>query len=508
MSAAPVTPGGADHQPRPDFLIVCSDEQRWDTVGAYGPVYGLPGNPVLRTPRIDRLAAAGTLFDAAFTPYPLCSPTRATMWTALYPHQHDVLGNKRPMRLPAGFVTPVEAMRDAGYLTGYVGKWHVPGASPRELGFADARALGRDWGRDIDEYRAHLRTRGYRISDRTVENLTEEEVALLDLPDAPSAGTSALPLEDHLEPWLTDRTIELVDDAASSDAPFFIVVGYNAPHFPMFVPAPYDRAYDPADVPLPPSFDDPLEGKPAIHGERFSWTRVHHLSPDGWRKVIAHYWGLVSLVDDQVGRLVDALERLGRAESTIIVYTSDHGDLMGAHHLIEKGPWNVYEETVRLPMVIGDPRRPAGRVVPELVSQVDLLPTLLDLAGVPVPPGTAGRSLVPLMDGAADWRDALYGETAGLSQKPGVDPPLAQQDLDPEHLLIVKWLRTQRWKYAFYSTDRDELYDIVLDPSEMRNLASEPAYAELIRAFRRRLVAWMDETGDPLLPRLLPRLTA
>ena len=137
--------------------MLCSDEQRFDTLGCYGPVYGQPGNPVVRTPHIDRLAASGTRFDAFFTPYPLCSPTRASLWTALYPHQHDVLGNKRGIRLPAGFASPVAALRDAGYYTGYVGKWHVPGATPQALGFLDARALGREWGRDIEEYRGYVR---------------------------------------------------------------------------------------------------------------------------------------------------------------------------------------------------------------------------------------------------------------------------------------------------------------------------------------------------------------
>jgi arylsulfatase len=490
----------------PNVLVLISDEQRVDTLGCYGPVYGRAGNPTLRTPNVDALAAAGTRFDAYITPYPLCCPTRATLWTALHPHEHDVLGNKRPIRLPDGFVPPVAVFRDAGYHTGYVGKWHVPGAEPDELGFDDGRGLGRVWGRDIDEYRSYIRSKGYRIGG--VENLTSEEQALLEGDDPPSAGASVVPLEDYIESWVTDRARELLRDAVGARRPFFVAVGWNAPHFPMVVPAPYDTMYDAANVPLPPSFDDDLSGKPAAQQRRFSWTRVQHLSKDGWRRLIAHYWGLVSLVDDQVGRLIAELERLGVRGDTIVVYTTDHGDLMGSHHLMEKGAWNVYEETVRLPLIVTNPRSGAQNgVVPELVSPIDVMPTLLDRAGLRRPQGLAGRSAARLMERqVVEWRDALFGETAALSEQPGVDEDVPQADLDPNSVLIVRWVRTHRWKYAFYSNDLDELYDLASDPDECVNLAADPAYAGIVESFRRRIVTFMEETGDPLLGRLQPLL--
>jgi arylsulfatase A-like enzyme len=458
---------------------------------------------------VDGLARDGVRFDACFTPYPLCSPARASLWTSLYPHEHDVLGNKRAISPPAGFSSPVAALRDAGYHTGYVGKWHVPGAHPRELRFADARALGRHWGRDIEEYRSYLRARGYTLSPHSVENLSEAELALLRGPNPPSCGTSNLPLRDYLEWWVTDRAIELVRDAAAGGAPFFLVCGWNAPHFPMIVPAPYDTLYDPATVPLPPSFEDRLDGKPAVQHVRPSSTRVQHLTPEGWRKLIAHYWGLVSLVDEQVGRLLTELDRLGLSDDTVVVYMSDHGDLMGSHHLMEKGAWNVYEETVRTPLVIKAPQSAtAGRVATELVSGLDLMPTLLELAGVAAPEGLSGRSAAPLLArGTEEWPDAIYGETAALSERPGVDPPLAQAELDPEDLLVVKWVRTHRWKYACYSNDLDELYDLGTDPWETRNLAVSPEHSGVVESFRARLLAWMDRTADPLLPKLRPKLS-
>ncbi len=496
----------------PNILLMWSDEQRVDTVGSYGPVYGQPGNPIVRTPHIDSLAARGTRFLSYYTPYPLCSPARASTWTSLYPHQHDVLGNKRDVRLPTGFIPPVAILRDAGYYTGYVGKWHVPGASPEDLGFTDARALGRKWGRDIPQYQAYLREKGYRIdpSPHNVENLSPEEFAMLRAPDTPSCGTSALPLHDYLEWWVTDRVIELLQDASSSGQPFFVVCGWNAPHFPMLVPAPYDALYDPADVPLPPSFDDDLHGKPEAQKRRPSHTRVQHLSPDGWRKLIAHYWGLVSLVDEQVGRLLAALDRLGVAENTIVVYTTDHGDMMGSHHLMEKGAWNVYEETVRLPLVLHDPRNPSPpSTLSPLVSQLDLVPTLLEMAGVQPPPGLAGRSAASLLSGQRDgYQDAIFGETAALSERPGVDPELPQEALDPETTLLAKWVRTDQHKYAAYSNDRDELYDLETDPLEMRNLAYDPDYASMASELRTRLLAWMQETNDPVLPRMRNILVA
>ena len=493
---------------QPNVLVLMSDEQRVDTLGCYGPAYGVPGNPRVRTPHVDALAAAGARFDAYITPYPLCCPTRASLWTALHPHQHDVLGNKRPIRLPDGFVPPVSLFRDAGYHTGYVGKWHVPGADPSDLGFIDGRALGREWGRDIDEYRAYLRGKGYTIGG--VENLTPDEAALLEGDEPPTAGRSVVPLKDYLETWVTDRAIELLRDAVAAGRPFFVGVGWNAPHFPMIVPAPYDTIYDPAQIPLPPSFEDDLAGKPRAQQPRFSWTKVQHLSPDGWRRVIAHYWGLVTLVDDQVGRMVRALERLGVGDRTIVAYTTDHGDLMGSHRLIEKGAWNVYEETVRLPLVIRDPRLASpGRVVRALVSPLDVLPSLLEVCGLSPPTGVSGRSVAPLLRGErVEWRDALFGETAALTEQPDAEDDVPQGELDPDRVLIVRWLRTERWKYAFYSNDIDELYELTADPYELHNLAGEQAYAAVVELFRRRIVEWMEETRDPLLTKLRPMILA
>ncbi len=490
---------------RPNVVVLLSDEQRVDTLGCYGPVYGVHGNPSVATPTLDALASRGTRFDAYITPYPLCCPTRASLWTALYPHQHDVLGNKRAIRLPEAFVPPVSLFRDAGYHTGYVGKWHVPGAEPTDLGFTEGRGLGREWGRDIEEYRDYIRAKGFAITG--VENLTSDEQALLEGHDPPSAGRSAVPLEDYIETWVTDRAIELISESVHRGRPFFVAVGWNAPHFPMLVPAPYDSLYDPTTVPLPPSFGDDLAGKPRAQQPRFSWTRVQHLTPSGWKRVIAHYWGLVTLVDDQVARILRALRRLGLADRTIVAYTSDHGDLMGSHRLLEKGAWNVYEETVRLPLVISDPRRPYRPVVQQLVSPLDLLPTLLELSDLPAPPCTSGDSAVALLSGEdRPWRDALFGETAALSEQPGVDDDVPQTDLDPERTLIVRWVRTDRWKYAFYSNDIDELYDLEADPFELRNLAGEPAHAAAVVSFRSRIVRWMEETDDALLPKLRPLL--
>ncbi len=489
---------------RPNILVLCSDEQRTDTLGCYGPVYGEQGNPVLRTPHIDRLAEEGIRFDRVYVPYPLCSPARASLWTALYPHQHDVLGNKREMRLPDGFRSPVAALRDAGYNTGYVGKWHVPGATPEELGFSDARALGRKWGRDIEEYRAYVREKGYTLSPGSVENLTPHEHSLLRGEDPPACGTSELPLHDYLEWWVTDRAIEMIEEASSREQPFFLVCGWNAPHFPMIVPSPYDTAYDPAEVPLPPTFVDNLDGKPQVQKGRPSHTPVQHLDPDGWRRLIAHYWGLVRLIDDQVGRITAALQRLELLDDTIVVYLSDHGDLMGSHHLMEKGAWNVYEETVHVPLIIRDPRPTAPRgVVPQLVSLLDLMPTLLVLVDVQTPPDFSGRSAAMLMNGNVDsWDEAVYGETMGLSERAEVDTPLPQDELDPSKLLVVKWLRTPRWKYAYYSTDLDELYNLDADPGESNNLAADPQHGQTVQTFREQLLLWMERTGDPLLPQL------
>ncbi|HVV98983.1 MAG TPA: sulfatase-like hydrolase/transferase, partial [Planctomycetaceae bacterium] len=212
---------------RPNVLIVMSDEQSWDTMGC-------TGNPAARTPNLDALCAESTSFDHAYTPFPLCCPSRTSLWTSRMPRHHGVLGNWRPIVPQLRSAGVAQAFRQAGYHTIYTGKWHVPGTTPAQMGWADASAIpavlkGRDRGRYIPDYREYAASRGYQLDEKHIENLTAADIAATR--DQPYA-TASVRLEDFLETWQTGEFLQALD-RRPGDSPWLATCSYNAPHFPM-----------------------------------------------------------------------------------------------------------------------------------------------------------------------------------------------------------------------------------------------------------------------------------
>ncbi|MBO0811795.1 MAG: sulfatase-like hydrolase/transferase, partial [Microlunatus sp.] len=293
-----------------------SDEQSYDTLGC-------TGNPAARTPRLDALAEHGRVVDRMYTPFPLCCPSRTSLMTGLMPRHHHVLGNWRGIRpdladrgLGAWFAA-------AGYHTFYVGKWHVPGTTPERMGFADRAAIpaviaGRDRGRYIPEYRQYATALGYRLVPGDIENLTADDHERL--ASGSHRTTSAIPLEHYLEPWQTDRFAQVLG-RVPDDRPWFGICSYNAPHFPFVVPAPYDRSVDRARIRLPASWATGFDTLPEeVRRSPFA-QEFRDLDEGGWIDVIGHYYGMISMIDDQLGRIVDLLEAAGVLQNTIIVFT-------------------------------------------------------------------------------------------------------------------------------------------------------------------------------------------
>lgn len=468
---------------RPNVLIVMSDEQSWSTMGC-------TGNPAAHTPHLDALCEGATSFDRCFTPFPLCCPSRASLWTALMPRHHGVLGNWRPIEPAHRAAGLARSFVTAGYHTAYCGKWHVPGTTPTAMGWRDTAAIpavmdGRDRGRYITEYREHLAGLGYDLDPSNMENLTRGDVEHRRTPGSKPYGTSEIVLRDYLECWQTEQLLIQLE-RRPRDRPWLAACSYNAPHFPMVVPRPYDSLIRRDRVVLPPTLGSGPTTKPKEVRESHFAAAFEALDQSDWVEVIAHYLGLCSLIDDQVGRIVEYLQAEGEWDRTVVVFTSDHGDMMGAHGLMEKGHLLHYEETLRVPLLIRHPGQPSARTQ-QLVSVCDVAPTLADLAGVEWPEGTDGKSFAASVGGppTAGSRRWVTAETAlrnGSADARG--EPFRAGDWCPTRDQLNLSVRTPTARYVWRSHDEDELYDLGLDPHEQVNRACEPTYSGLRQELR------------------------
>jgi arylsulfatase len=497
---------------RPNVLLITTDQHRADCVGAYG-------NPVIRTPNLDALAADGVRFDRAYVPNPVCTPSRSSILTGRFPRAHGAWNVG--VTLPETEIGLSHVLAAEGYRTAILGKAHFgPFGGPPEPGNYDNRKLWAenpdlDWngpyygfetarlalahGVAAGHYAQHLRRAAPKVLDRF-----GPENALAPPTGAHESWKSAVPVEHHAATWVADITIDYLEQ--SGDEPFFVWASFPEPHHPFSPPAPYCDMYDPAEVPLPPRRTGELDDKPP-HFDAYYRRQLDRIDYRGdWmlglsgladadlsampeahlREIVAHYYGMVTLVDDQVGRILAALERLGQRENTIVVFTADHGELLGEHGLLLKGPFH-YEGLVRVPLIWSWPAGlGGGRATGGLANLVDLAPTLLDMVGVAPPPGVQGRSLLPVLRGETERvQDATLVENC---EKPGV--------------LNVKTLVTEEWKLTYYGGKPfGELYDLRGDPDEHVNLWDRPEHAATRGELTRRLLDLLIDTEDPLPPR-------
>lgn len=482
---------------KPNILIIMSDEQRYDTLGC-------TGSGVAQTPHIDALARQGVVVDQCYTPFPLCCPSRASLWTSMMPHNHHVIGNWRSIRPELRDGGAVADYASAGYHTAYSGKWHVPGTTPERLGFCDASAIpavldGKDRGRYIERYREYAESRGYRLDPRSIENLTEKDLTDLQDPSRAPCGTSEIALEHYIETWQTDQFLQALD-SRPRDMPFFAVVSYSAPHFPMVVPEPYDRLISPDDVELPSNFCAPLDGAPAEIAASHYFQDYKSLSEYEWRRLISHYYGFCSLVDTQVGKIVQYLNRQGVLEQTIVVYTSDHGDMIGSHGLFQKGHPLHFEEITHVPLVIRYPDAVRSSRISGFVSLIDLLPTLAELSGVRLSRELDGESFAGSLEGGfeAGIRDHVVAETFLVDGAPGGGGEYVDPEVNIARITANLSIRTDTDKYVLHMTDIDEYYDLTRDPHEMRNAIDDSSSAPRIADLRDTLLAEIGVGCPPL----------
>ena len=446
---------------RPNILLIHSDQHRYDCVGAHG-------HPVLMTPNLDRLAAEGADFSHAFCPSPICSPARASLLTGQWPIQHGLLFTEiaeayRPMR--PNLPTFSALLNEAGYYLGYVGKWHVDEVlTPLDYGFHDYVPE--------QEYTLWRNEQGLPPPPGQNGWLGETDQGI-------TPGQSRLA-------WGATETLQLLRRATGERQPFFIRWDPSEPHLPNRVPEPFAGLYPPESIPPWPSFRDPLSYKPTIQRRQLANWGVENWSWKDWAPIVSRYLGEISLLDSNIGRLLAALDELGLANDTLVVYTTDHGDMCGAHGMMDKH-YVMYDDVVRVPLimrwkgVISSGQQPDAFVS----SAIDLAATFCEVAGVTAPASFKGDSLLPLVtrkrrrNGRTDIYASYHGNQFGLYSQ--------------------RMVRDQRWKYIWNPTAEDELYDLGADPAELYNRAADFSCAGELARLRARMVAWLEQTGDPLL---------
>jgi len=471
---------------RPNVVVLMSDQQRLDTVSAYGL------NAVCKTPHIDRLAANGVRFDAAFTPTAICSPARASFYTGLYPHKHGVTGNG--MTIKEGVLGINHYLADAGYQSGYAGKWHVDEErGPSELGFVGKDFLGYAFpGSGIlpglqfgakpktgNPYEQYLDENGFgrpQVSQRYVgtnpSNQAQEMFALHEGP-----------VESCIEYFVADEAIRVMDELNQGEEPFFLWANFWGPHSPSLVPEPYFSMYNPDDIPQHPGYGETFENKPY---RQQLIEKLWGLGDYGWRgfqEIGARYFGHCTLIDDQVGRVMAHLEQLGIADNTVVVYTADHGDCMGAHKLIEKGEF-MYDEIYRIPLVVQHPQCQApGMVNDDFVYLHEITSSILDMAGAKIPNSLDGSSFLPAMLGrdTDSSREEVYC-------------------VFDRHFTVAnqRMVRTKTHQFTFNSGDQGELYDLVADPYQLNNVYGQPQYETVRQDLIERMDRYMKDLKDPL----------
>ena len=435
-------PRAALAQGRPNVLLVMADDLNND-LGTYG-------HPAVKTPNLDRLAKRGVRFDRAYNQFPLCSPSRVSLLTGLRPDTtrvHDLVTNFRTT-IP-DVVTLPQAFKRQGYVSARVGKIYHYG-NPGQIGTS-----GLD---DPASWDTVVNPRGI---DKDEETKLTNHTPARGLGSALAYYASPAADEEHTDGKVASETIALLEK--NKDRPFFIGAGFYRPHCPFIAPRKYFDMYPLDRIAAPAATPD--SGAPPA-----AWfTNPPHwgISEQAQRETIQAYYASISFLDANVGRLLDALDRLQLTDNTIVVFISDHG-----YHLGEQGQWmkqTLFERSARAPLIVAGPGVSAkGRSSPRIVEFLDLYPTLAALAAVPPPAGLQGRSLAPLLKNPdAKWDHPAFTQ---VRRGPAASPYMGYS------------VRTEKWRYTEWEKGKRgaELYDHSKDPRELRNLAADPKHQKVV----------------------------
>ncbi len=439
-----------------NILFIMTDQHNAHALGCYG------SNEV-KTPNMDRLAREGALFETAFCQTGQCCPSRYSIWTGRYARSHGLYNNGQMENVEEDTIGDI--LRRKGYTTGTIGKHHMHmDIVPDKHGF--------DVVVDVPEYRAFMESEGTYGQERKGDFLPESVH-----PGRSRVGAVRADNEHHRSGYWASQSIDFL--RKNKEQPFCLWLSFYGPHTPITPSEPWASMYDPGSLTLPPNhkydYDYDTPGLQNTQEKSGTFTEDLH------RKTLAYYYGLITQIDYNIGRVLDELDRLGLADNTAVVYTADHGEMMSEHGAWTKGGQG-YDATVRVPLILRCPGViPEGARRKELACSIDLLPTLLELTNQPIPENVQGKSLVgPAKGGNGAWRDTIFSEIGNSLENQCVTT------------------RTADTKYVRYHADGqvvyEQFFDLKNDPWEMKNERDNTKCEKVLDDMRARLARWEDET--------------
>src|SRR5881392_1264752 len=466
---------------KPNLILFLPDQQRADTLACYGGVK-------VHAPNLNKVASESVVFERAYVTHPVCTPSRSSLMTGTWPHINGCTKNNVPLD-PRFRVFP-ELMEDRDYRTAYIGKWHLGEEGPAGRGFQ--QWISTD---DHGDYISFLVSAGVA-------------------PDKPNGrfsklAISKLPLELSRPKFLEKHACEFIEKHHRD--PFILVVGFVEPHSPYNGPFNDEHPLDQVDLDLtatlPENENIPLryrlmrewqQAEAILDRERLPVQLFFGITPEEYRSIKQRYLGLVTLVDQSSGAILQCLERFGLSDQTIVIHTSDHGDSLGAHHLF--GKETMFEEAARVPWLIRLPGQTRQKMISHPVSHIDFVPTLLELLGQSKHPQCAGKSLLPLIQDEAMTPDNVFLEWTPNRTKIKKGTSLARRRMIKR--AVEESTRTlvspDGWKLCLRDKDLNELYNLKDDPWETRNLYSDAQYASVISRLAIEIHRWQHSADDKL----------
>lgn len=461
-----------------NVILMLADQLRADCLGCYG-------NNEVKTPNIDNLAANGTLFSQAFSQHPQCVPSRSSICTGRYPHNNGSLSNHTAMS--SCEYTIAEHFKDSGYTTYCAGKLHLYDEKEK-AGYQYKMMCGGQQSDAVtpevlrEDYKTWLKENGYweKAKEAYAIHGTEDYWANF------RSNTNPIPSEAYFDSWVGDRALEFINrhkSGVNKNKPFFMFIGFPNPHIPFDAPEPYASMYDPKSISIPETFTISLKNKPPqqeLYKREGRRENFNNLSEDVLRRVIAYYYGSITLVDDQVGKVVEALKNNNMEEDTIVVFISDHGELLGHYGMliksVDKYPM-LYDVGIHVPLIIRIPEGRRNNSINEMIELIDIYPTLAESCELEDNPWCQGYSQKEsLLGGKVKKRDFVFFETG-----------------------TVKGIRGEQYKLVYYPhQEYGELYDIVKDPLEKNNLFFLPDYEKIKESMTKALLNKLILTEAPM----------
>ncbi|MAX25392.1 MAG: hypothetical protein CMJ19_12905 [Phycisphaeraceae bacterium] len=447
---------------RPNILLIHSDQHRFDCVG-------INGHPQLKTPNLDRLATQGVNFSQAYTPTPICSPARASLVTGQWPTQHGCVNiSHTESHHPAVLKAPTlwQLLNDAGYHVGMVGKFHqeVDGL-PTDHG-VDDWISEHDYGPWRASQNLEPQPHDQKFFGQVDEHITSDQSRMA---------------------WEVDQVLCLINqyqDDADNDA-WFMRWDPSEPHLPNIIPSELADLYPAHSIAPWSGFPDDMANKPYSQKRCIDNWGIANWPWEKWQPIVSRYLAEITLLDQQLGRILKNLENKGILDDTLIIYTTDHGDMCGSHGMIDKH-FSMYDDIVHVPLIMHYPnglKNESPTCDAFVIHEMDIAATLLTAAGVPCPQTYEGRDLITVANGK------------GPAPRPDA---FAMYQGAQQGLYSIRMVRDRDWKFVFHPTDRHELYHILEDPGELNNLIDDPAAKPHLDRLRQRMIQWMSDIKDPL----------